>query len=334
MVLAAAWSLTSAGHSAPRSTLADGKEGRIEFQSFTPASQTPFLSRSFLKQQPVIVHGDLALPKRSPLQREGQSPAVVLLHGTGGVSDERERAWARQLNAIGIASFVLDSFSGRGINPPIYADQPNFTHSVAHLLDAYLALKLLATHPKIDASRVAIMGFSRGGETSVNAIFEPFRAAALGGAHHKFAAYIAFYPYCNFRHESKALAMGPMLMLLGGADEMTEPFPCQNQATWLKERGVAVQLIVYPNAHHGFDREQQVRLNKAYVGMRGCEAVFDLDTRIIRRLDTGALLNSKQKNDDRVRECRKYGARFGGDPKAREASIAQVRSFLLEVLKN
>lgn len=188
-VVLTAWGLSSVAHTEPRATLADGTTGRIELTSYTPASQTALLSRAFLKQPPVVVHGELTLPQRSPLRREGKLPAVILMHGAGGVSNEREHAWAKRLNSLGIATFVLDSFSGRGIKPPIYADQPGFTSFVAHLLDAYLALQLLATHPRIDASRVASMGFSRGGETTVNAIFEPFRTAALGGAPQKFAAY-------------------------------------------------------------------------------------------------------------------------------------------------
>jgi dienelactone hydrolase len=320
-------------HSEPRSTLADGAHGKIEFHSYTPASQAPLLARSYLQQQPVVIGGELALPERSPLARGGRMPAVILMHGSGGISEEREHAWAKRLNAIGVATFIVDSFTGRGIRPPMYAGQSQFISFVAHLLDAYLALEILATHPQIDATRVALMGFSRGGETSVNAVFEPFRTGALGVPQVKFAAYIPLYPYCNFRHSSKTLLAAPMLMLLGGADEETEPLPCQHLAEELKERGVPVRVIVYPGAHHGFDRLRGVSFDKSYVGIRKCEAVYDLDSRVIRRLDTGALLDTRQKNEEWVRECRKTGARFGGDPKAREAAIAEVRRFLLDVFR-
>jgi dienelactone hydrolase len=130
---------------------------------------------------------------------------------------------------------------------------------------------------------------------------------------------------------AQGLATAPMLMLLGGADEMTEPAPCQHFAAELKERGVPVRVVVYPNAFHGFDRLQPVTLDRNYVGIRSCEAVYDLDTRVIRRLDTGASLATKEANDAWVRECRMKGARFGGDARAREASIVEVRGFLTEV---
>ena len=316
---------------APRGSLADGAVGRIEFNSYFPTGQSAFLSGAFRKDAPFVISGMLSLPASPALQKEGKFPAVILMHGSGGISDEREHAWARRLNSWGVAAFVLDSFSGRGIKPPNYADK-NYVHGVAHVLDAYLALELLATHPRIDGARVAVMGFSKGGQASLDAIFEPFRIAALGPSPaRKFAAYVPFYPYCNFRHVSKLLAIAPMLMLLAGRDEQTEPKPCQNAATWLMERGTPVKVVVYPDAHHGFDRLSRLQFDKNSVGIKSCEAEMDLDTRKIRRLDTGAPLPTKEANDAWVIECRKRGAHFGGNPKAREAAVIEVRAFLMSV---
>jgi dienelactone hydrolase len=320
--------MSSVAGGEPRTTLSDGTVGRIELRTYTPASQRMLITRAHVNEAATVIDGVLSLPTEATLQRGGKSPAVILAHGTGGISAEREHAWARRLNSWGMAAFVVDSFTGRGIKPPMYSGSPGFTHVVAHLTDAYLALQLVSTHPKIDGTRVAVMGFSRGGEVAVNAIFDRFRAGAVGNAPDRFAAYVAFYPYCNFRHVGKALAAGPMLMLLGGADEMTEPGPCEHQAAWLRDRGIAIRVITYPNAHHGFDRMQPVTLDRAYRGIQKCEAEYDLDTFAIRRLDTGAPLATREANEAWVRECRRQGGRFGGDPKAREAAIAEVRSFL------
>jgi dienelactone hydrolase len=331
MLAAAANSIGA--EAAPRATLADGPVGRIEFNSYFPLGQYPFLSRTYLKDRPIVIDGALTLPGNSALSRDGKVPVVILMHGSGGISREREHAWAERFNAWGIGAFVLDSFAGRGIKPPNYADR-NFVHGVAHVLDAYLSLRLLATHPRIDGARIAVMGFSKGGQASLDAIFEPFRIAALGPEpKHKFAAYVPFYPYCNFRHVSKALAAAPMLMLLAGRDEMTEPKPCQNAAAWLMDRNVPVKVVVYPSAHHAFDRPDGLKFDKNYVGIKSCEAEMDLDTRAIRRLDTGAPLATKAANDAWLAECRKRGAHFGGDAKSREAAIAEVRAFLGRVFK-
>jgi acetyl esterase/lipase len=180
LVLVVACAMSSIALAEPRTTLADGASGKIEFSTYTPASQRPLITRTYLQQPATVISAILSLPADSAFEREGRVPAVILMHGTGGVSEEREHAWAKRFNSWGIAALIVDSFTGRGIKPPIYAGTPGFTHFVAHLTDAYLALKLLATHPRIDGTRVAVMGFSRGGEVAVNAPYERFRNGAIG----------------------------------------------------------------------------------------------------------------------------------------------------------
>src|SRR5947207_15404780 len=58
----------------------------------------------------VTIAGELRLPRGAT----GRVPAVILQHGSGGVGPGPE-FWARYLNDMGVASFVVDSFSGRGI---------------------------------------------------------------------------------------------------------------------------------------------------------------------------------------------------------------------------
>jgi hypothetical protein len=49
---------------------------------------------------------------RPPRGASGRLPAVILAHGSGGTGS-REEIWAKYFNEMGIASFVIDSFSGR-----------------------------------------------------------------------------------------------------------------------------------------------------------------------------------------------------------------------------
>src|SRR6478735_11581966 len=57
----------------------------------------------------VTVAGELRIAQGS-----GRLPVVVMMHGSGGVSGVSE-AWVHQFNSMGISTFVLDSFSGRGL---------------------------------------------------------------------------------------------------------------------------------------------------------------------------------------------------------------------------
>src|SRR4026207_2278317 len=58
--------------------------------------------------KPVVVSGVLRIA-----QGAGRLPAVVLIHGSGGMGPNID-FWSRELNAMGISTFALDVFTGRG----------------------------------------------------------------------------------------------------------------------------------------------------------------------------------------------------------------------------
>jgi hypothetical protein len=71
------------------------------------------------------------------------------MEGAGGITQLLEK-WAETINGLGMASFVLDSYSGRGITDTSKLD------ILAPMIDAYRALGVLAAHPSIDPKRIAI----------------------------------------------------------------------------------------------------------------------------------------------------------------------------------
>jgi dienelactone hydrolase len=80
-----------------------------------------------------------------PEAATGPVPAVVIVHGSSGVNPG-EWVWAKRMNALGFASFVVDSFIGRGITQT-ETDQTQLSMT-ADIADALAALRLLATHPR------------------------------------------------------------------------------------------------------------------------------------------------------------------------------------------
>ena len=103
------------------------------------------------------VPGTLALPAVQPGQ---QVPAVLLLHGDLGDRDA-DGMFVRLADALaarGIASLRID-FAGAGASeePDLSLDYPGM------VLDATAALTYLQQDQALDADRVAILGFSRGG---------------------------------------------------------------------------------------------------------------------------------------------------------------------------
>ena len=89
----------------------------------------------------VTIAGELRIPRGVT----GKMPAVVLLHGSGGVNGGNE-LWAKHFNEMGIASFVLDSFSARGL-VSTSADQA-LLGRLNMILDAY------RSHEKIGRAHV------------------------------------------------------------------------------------------------------------------------------------------------------------------------------------
>src|SRR5215470_7807195 len=135
-----------------------------------------------------LISGALRIPRPGA----ERLPAVVLVHGSGGVGTNVDR-WAQELNGIGVAAFILDSFTGRRITNTA-ADQEQLAH-VAMIVDAYRALELLSRHPRVDPARIAIMGFSKGGFVALYASLKRFQRMH-GPADVKFAAYVPFYAVC------------------------------------------------------------------------------------------------------------------------------------------
>src|SRR6202162_5228841 len=60
--------------------------------------------------KPAMIAGELRIPKPGT----DRLPAVVLVHGSGGVGFN-SGMWAGELNKAGFGTFVTDSFTGRGV---------------------------------------------------------------------------------------------------------------------------------------------------------------------------------------------------------------------------
>ena len=123
----------------------------------------------------------------------GRLPVVVLQHGSAGFGPNIEY-WSRQLNAAGISTFAIDGFTGRGLD-----ERVNSNHALLgrlnFILDIYRALDVLAAHPRVDPKRIALMGFSRGGQATLYASLKRFhRMWNKSGM--EFAAYLPVYPDC------------------------------------------------------------------------------------------------------------------------------------------
>jgi dienelactone hydrolase len=124
---------------------------------------------------------------------------------------------------------------------------------MVQVLDDYRALEVLAKHPRIDSTRIVLMGWSRGGAGPLYASLRRFQTmhAPTGAA---FAAYIPFYAPCNIRLRGEDdVADKPIRIFHGAADDLVPVAPCRAYVERLRNAGKNIQLTEYPGARHLFD---------------------------------------------------------------------------------
>ena len=188
---------------------------------------------------------------------EGPFPAVVQLHGCGGLEAQSYR-WARWLVEHGYVALVVDSFGPRGLKGDCRSD-PDDPPISARLDDAFGALRYLQSLPSVRADRIAAIGWSQGGVYAIAVINGPsLERAKKRGVDLPavgFAAGIGVYPDCISLVPE--LVIRPLLVLIGAADDWTPAAKCEEMVTAMKSRGADTSFVVYPGAYHYFDVEGQ-----------------------------------------------------------------------------
>jgi dienelactone hydrolase len=226
---------------------------RIEGQEVTYPSASPFSPAEFadLSDAPrATARATLFLPPGR--HRPGSLPAVVMLHGSGGVLWAREMTYGRQLAAMGVAALVIDAFAARRELGTGFIDRLlNITESMM-IADAYAGLRWLGErHPEIDTKRVALIGFSYGAMAAMYAMNA--RVAAQLGKGLTFAGHVAFYGPCIARFSDPRTTGAPLLYLYGTADILIDRARCETFAGDLRKGGSDVEIIAYDDAPHQWD---------------------------------------------------------------------------------
>jgi len=193
----------------------------------------------------------IAMTLRFPDQREDRHPAVVIVHTIGGYQEANEGWHAEAFRKQGFATVtyaspavrrLVDGGAAAGVWPSAVAE-------------AYAAFRLLAKHPNIDADRIAIVGFSFGGEVAYLAAFERLRAAFLPGKA-RFAAHVAFYPAGVYGGvaEQGGFTGAPILMLLGEKDDNLPVSKVQDYLAYARKAGMPqpFDVEIYPGAWHAW----------------------------------------------------------------------------------
>jgi dienelactone hydrolase len=291
------------------------KSETITFKSYTVNTYRDFVDG--LDGSPEVkISGKLIIPE-SP----DKVPAIIFLHDSSGPKDRNEY-WLKAFRKMGIATFQPNSYKGRGVSPGNSA--PSKVPSMNMVVDAYKALEVLSNHPKIDATKVGVMGACIGGVGSVMAAWEPVRKV-MGEL--KFAAHIALYPLC-VDYETLDMTGAPILTLAGGKDMWMPASTCSDLGIRLRAIGYPIKNVIYPEASHLFD----ALYSNKYVtvpSLSDCKFQMKPD---------GTVFNAKCNLDDRDPNyatcCRKkVKVPIGLNKNAKKQSMVEVKSLLTEVFQ-
>lgn len=179
-------------------------------------------------------------------------PAVVLLHGAAGVLDARELTYGAQFAEMGVAALVVDAFGARRDRATSFIDRLLQVTETMLIADAYSGLSHLDSLPQIDANRVALMGFSYGGMSTMLAAYEQ-TAEALSPEGLRFAAHVSFYGPCLARFDNTRTTGAPVLLLAGSEDEIIDRERCNEVVEDLREGGAETEFVMYDGAYHQWD---------------------------------------------------------------------------------
>jgi dienelactone hydrolase len=195
--------------------------------------------------EPQLLSGKLTKPSG-----EGPFPAIVLLHGCAGPK-EHYSVWIDRLRGWGYVTLMVDSFGPRGATN-CWSERGKLISPARRGFDAHGAKLYLSSLPYVNPDKIAVMGCSHGGMTTLEAVQGNYQ----GGP---FRAAIAFYPYCDPMFNINT----PLLVLIGEKDDWTPAHRCEKYIL-PKVSDHEIILKVYPNAYHSFDKPYRLQTYRGH----------------------------------------------------------------------
>ncbi len=181
------------------------------------------------------IHIDRFLPVS-----DKQFPAVIALHGSGGMRESFSDQPARMLAASGYAVFLLHYFERTGT---AFAYEPaireNFVPWMETIADAMTYVGELS---RVEKDRIALVGFSLGG----------YLALSVGSKDPRVKAVVEFCGGLPEELVAETAVMPPTLILHGEADNIVPVSEAQRVKELLELTNSAYEMKVYPGVGHFF----------------------------------------------------------------------------------
>ncbi len=302
----------------------DGVGERIEFTSANPFSFFHVIT-DLENQEPQNVFGILRLPVGV---EHKNLPLVIGAAGSLGWS-EHNYEYFQMYRDMGIATFELKSFASRGVTSTV-GEQVSVTTAMM-VLDAYRALEVLSKDARIDGDRVAITGWSLGGGVTLFSAWQPLKRAI--SENFSFAAHLAFYPPCFIMPEIMDFTDAPIHILIGDLDNWTPAAACEELVPMMQSNGVNVDITVYENSHHSFDRSAPPVIDEHGYSFTDCRFTMNEDGVVLMNFMNIPMTRPILQKIG-LAFCAERGPTYGGNPDSRKASFEFARQFMTTHLLN
>ncbi len=308
-----------------RNTLNEGDEGRIVYLSASPF-EIPHILNEMGATPKHPVFGDLLFPQNSTDQ---QTPCIVAVHGSLGWRGHHQDHINNWLNS-GMAVFQIHSFESRQILD-VVEDQMMVTHAMM-LSDAFEALKLLQSHPKIDGNRIGISGWSLGGTVALYSAWAPLlKSLAPNGE--TFARHLPFYPAAHMQPEINQWSASPIRILHGDNDDYTPLNFVTELVQIMQSANADVDVHVYRGAAHSFDSSEEMKWLPNAIRLDHRSVRIDREGNLWAEKEPGELmrLNEPAERLAAFQYAKNIGAHAGGNRDARPHALDYSTTFFLEM---
>ena len=299
------------------------QEEIITFKSANPFSLNDIID-NLDNQEEQEVFGKLTIPEDTS-NLDNKYPLVIGVAGSLGWSDHHYE-YLEMYREMGIATFELNSFKSRNITSTV-GSQIEVTIA-SMILDAYRAFEKLASHPRIDKERVSITGWSLGGGVTLFSAWMPLKN--IINKNLKFKSHLAYYPPCFIEPKNMEFSDSKIHILIGELDNWTPSLPCENLVNKLK-KNTDINITVYKNSHHSFDRDSPVIRNEEAYNFSNCLFKMTDDGKILMNY-----LNIPMSNPTLQKIgflfCVERGVDYGGNPTSRKKSFEFAKDFMRKTL--
>jgi len=309
----------------------DNNHELIYFESANPFSFEEIIT-DLDNQERQEVFGKLKLPKN--FDKNLKYPLIIGVAGSLNWGPHHLK-YLEMYRSLGFATFQLQSFDSRDVQSTV-GSQVEVT-SAMMILDSYLALETLSTHPNIDINRAGITGWSLGGTVSLYSAWMPL-INSINNGEFRFAAHLPIYPGClayPYPDESMIFSQAPVHILIGELDDWVPAYACTNLLDKLNESGLPhnIDITIYEDAHHSYDREMELTTIEHGYTLGDCFFPMNDEGALFLSEFWKILINTPLRQKLALLTCAGRGPTMGGNKDAREKSFKFSADFFIENLK-